>query len=180
MKILVVSDTHGRLTKLENLLKRYEDLDILVHLGDYIRDARTLAERTDLPVLAVAGNCDGFALYCEDEETEVLETPAGRIFLTHGHRYSVKRGVDKLLYKAAAVGARAVFFGHTHRPYIEEIDGVLVVNPGSLEEPRDLEPGSYALVEADEEGISASILYYRDKKHKGGFLKNLMNYSDRF
>lgn len=179
LKILVVSDTHGRLTKMEDLVKSYKDLDLIVHLGDHFKDARAVAGLTQTPIIAVHGNCDGWGL-SQDRDYKVVETPGGRILLTHGHGYDVKRGVDRLLYKAEEEGAKAVLFGHTHQSYLEEIDGIFLMNPGSLEEPRGMEPGSYGLVRADKDGISGSILYYKKKKHPGGFLKGLMNYSDRF
>lgn len=47
-----------------------------------------------------------------------------------------------------AVDADVVCVGHTHLPYVLEVDGKLVVNPGSLGQPRDGDPrGSYAIIE---------------------------------
>jgi putative phosphoesterase len=46
------------------------------------------------------------------------------------------------------VDADVVCVGHTHQPYVLEVDGKLVINPGSVGQPRDGDPrASYAVVE---------------------------------
>jgi putative phosphoesterase len=46
------------------------------------------------------------------------------------------------------VEADVVCVGHTHQPYVLEVDNKLVINPGSLGQPRDGDPrGSYAIIE---------------------------------
>jgi putative phosphoesterase len=50
--------------------------------------------------------------------------------------------------------ARIIVFGHTHRPLLDEADGVLVVNPGSAGAPRfNLKP-SIALLDLAENGAT--------------------------
>jgi putative phosphoesterase len=49
------------------------------------------------------------------------------------------------------VDADIICVGHTHQPYIVEVDGKLVVNPGSVGLPRDGDPrASYAVIEDGE------------------------------
>jgi putative phosphoesterase len=46
------------------------------------------------------------------------------------------------------IDADIVCVGHTHQPYVLEVGGKLVINPGSLGLPRDGDPrGSYAVME---------------------------------
>ena len=46
-----------------------------------------------------------------------------------------------------------VMFGHTHRPFLEQSDGVTLLNPGSLSYPRqEGRKGSYMIMEIDEKG----------------------------
>jgi putative phosphoesterase len=46
------------------------------------------------------------------------------------------------------VDADVVCVGHTHQPYVLEVDGKLVVNPGSVGQPRDGDPrASYAVLD---------------------------------
>lgn len=45
-------------------------------------------------------------------------------------------------------GARCLFMGHTHQPFVRKLPQGLVVNPGSLGQPKDGDPRpSYALVD---------------------------------
>src|SRR5262249_38191273 len=44
--------------------------------------------------------------------------------------------------------ADVICVGHTHKPYVLEIGPKLIVNPGSLGQPRDGDPrGAYAIIE---------------------------------
>ena len=46
------------------------------------------------------------------------------------------------------VEADVICVGHTHQPYVLEVNDKLVINPGSLGQPRDGDPrGSYAVIE---------------------------------
>ena len=40
MKIFVISDTHGRTEKVEEVWNRLTDVDLVLHLGDYEKDAQ--------------------------------------------------------------------------------------------------------------------------------------------
>jgi putative phosphoesterase len=48
------------------------------------------------------------------------------------------------------VSADVICVGHTHQPYVLPVDGKLVVNPGSVGQPRDGDPrASYAVIDDD-------------------------------
>ncbi len=50
--------------------------------------------------------------------------------------------------RLAGVEAQVVCVGHTHHPYILEVGDKLVINPGSVGQPRDGDPrASYAIIE---------------------------------
>ena len=52
-----------------------------------------------------------------------------------------------------ARGAEIVMFGHTHRPFFEDDNGIIVLNPGSLSFPRqEGRKGSYMILEMDQDG----------------------------
>lgn len=64
---------------------------------------------------------------------------------------------DRLLEMA---GADLLLLGHTHVPYLVEVDGRFVANPGSVGQPRDGDPrASYMLI--DLEGDSISVTHRR-------------------
>ena len=124
-KLVILSDTHGRKSAIEKIKTVMDESDFVIHLGDYQRDIAPYALQNKGKVLSVAGNCDGGG------DDLVTEIDGVKILLTHGDRYGVKSGLIRLLYKAKEIGVNAVFFGHTHRPIIEEIDGITFINPGN-------------------------------------------------
>ncbi len=107
-----------------------EKPDYIFHLGDLETDADELRRRfPNIPVASVAGNCDfGRA----GERYLFFELRGKKFFLTHGHFYGVKLSLDSLVNTALAAGADAVLFGHTHSPYYAEVQGMLVINPGTV------------------------------------------------
>lgn len=131
MKILVFSDSHGVTFSMEDAAAR-ENPDLIVHLGDYVRDGERLQARLPgIPILQVAGNCD--RIYDFSGCPEILTTTCKgvKLYLTHGHRQGVKMGLLKLKLAAQEAGARIALFGHTHFAYCEEQDGVILMNPGT-------------------------------------------------
>ncbi len=179
MKILVISDTHGELGKAYEVYKSLKDIDLILHLGDYKKDANDMAKRLDVKVIGIKGNNDGAKT--KEESSALIETEAGKILIVHGHIEGVYQGTANLYYRALEEGCKAVFFGHTHVPYFEETDELMLLNPGSLTRPRDGSQGSYAIATTDASGIKSEIIYYRKKtKPRGGYVSGLLNYSDRF
>ena len=170
MRILVISDTHGKnecvydvYSKLAAAAsaggQRTPPIDMIVHCGDYYADAREIHARLGIPVLAVKGNCDG----CFDSDAcSLLETECGGILVTHGHMEDVGFSMQKLYYKVLESGCIGAFFGHTHRSVFVETGGVYLLNPGSLSQPRDGSGGTFALVTTSEAGLQAKIYYYED------------------
>lgn len=125
----VFSDSHGSVALMREKIRQLRP-DVVIHLGDYERDADAL--RADFPDVAfynVRGNCDIGGL-APDRDT----VPLGSVkaFITHGHLYNVKYGrLDSLVYAAQEQGATLALFGHTHTPDYEEMGGVKLINPGA-------------------------------------------------
>lgn len=136
MRFLVLSDTHGDRTQMVRALDYLEALraDALLHLGDYAADADFLARELRIPARAVSGNCDAFRSMRPTEEA--FECEGVRILLTHGHRYGVKEDLQRLTYAALERACAVALFGHTHEPFLAREQGVLLLNPGSLCQPR--------------------------------------------
>ena len=59
-----------------------------------------------------------------------------KIFITHGHLYSVKQILLELEKVAEKYKVNAVCFGHTHIPYLNEKLGIKYFNPGALKDNR--------------------------------------------
>lgn len=132
-KVLVISDTHGRTENLDKILPEVKPLDQLIHLGDVGRDMDYIEVVAECACCFVAGNND---FYSELPRERLIKLNGVPIFLTHGHYYYVTARKDFIRSAAVQRGAKVALFGHTHVPYLEEEDGVLVANPGSLSLPR--------------------------------------------
>jgi len=133
LKIAVISDTHRDLRYIEAAKKYIRDTDILIHLGDNIDDVQELSKGYKGKVYAVKGNCDYLDSYPSEQ---IIDVEGKKIFFTHGHNYGVKMSLNNIYYKGKEVGADIVLFGHTHVAIIEEEDGIILMNPGSISLPR--------------------------------------------
>lgn len=148
MKIGVMSDSHGQISKVKQAVKQVGPVDGWFHLGDLSQDGFELAQLVHVPVKVVQGNCDGKTDALVDE---FVAWGGKKFWLTHGHRYGVKYDLNDLVEWANHYGVDAVLYGHTHEAYAKETKGIWVINPGSLYLPRWNKP-SVALIEIDETG----------------------------
>ena len=132
MKILVVSDSHG---KVDNLIRAVEltHPDYVLHLGDCQRDLEKLRQTFPmLPMEGVPGNCDYGSC---DQPERLIELGGVRILMLHGHTRGVKSSPMSALYAAKEYGAQVLLFGHTHRPMVDNDGALLVLNPGAAGDP---------------------------------------------
>lgn len=154
MRILVVSDTHRYLNNFSYVLTCVIPAGIthVIHCGDHISDAQKIQEAfPQIKLFSVPGNCDytsNIAL-----KDQLVEISGVKIYFTHGDRHHVKHGYSELLIDAKAYDADIAICGHSHVPHLEKKDGVILLNPGSISEPRDSIYPSYAIVEIDRKEI---------------------------
>ena len=134
MKVLVVSDVHGRVTPLRWLLKN-ETADALFFLGDGLYDLdQAIAANgaaPDYPIYRVRGNCD----IGSDDPAEGLAPFGGVLFFyTPGHLFGAQSGYERIAEYAADRGADVVLFGHTHYKTLRHGTpfSPALFNPGSL------------------------------------------------
>ncbi|HIZ21760.1 MAG TPA: metallophosphoesterase [Candidatus Blautia faecigallinarum] len=158
MKVLVVSDTHGRDEKLEAAVQKEAPVDLLVHCGDVEGREFFVEALAECPCCIISGNNDFFSDLPREEEIEIGNR---RVLVTHGHYYGVSMDIYGLIDEAKARNCQAVFFGHTHKPLITEKDGIFALNPGSLSFPRqEGRRPSYAIVETDPQGTFEAEIKY--------------------
>ncbi len=131
--ILVISDTHRQFLYLNRLKETISRPDYIIHLGDVARDQDYISALFGCPVDMVAGNND---LFTDLPNEFTIREGRHVIFLTHGHGYSVSSGTERLVRRARELGADTAMFGHTHCPLIDIRDNIMVVNPGSISQPR--------------------------------------------
>ena len=159
MKILVMSDTHGREDNLEKALAEVGMPDYAIHLGDSENGGDRMRRMLSCPLYMVAGNCDFF---CDLPKTAFVEIGGCKIMITHGHYYYVTVGTRDLVEEAKTNGCNVAMFGHTHRPFIDQSDAELtVLNPGSLSFPRqEGRRPSYAVMTVEEGEAPEYVLHY--------------------
>lgn len=133
MRIAVVSDTHGNINSLLKAIKKMGNFDLLIHLGDYVKDGEKLKTLLSIPAVIVKGNGDYSSGYKEDE---TIDINGKKIFLTHGHKYNVSWGYTSLYYRGLEIGAHIVLYGHTHIPVNLQEENMIIMNPGSASLPR--------------------------------------------
>lgn len=161
MKLMIASDIHGSLKYCRELVEKYneEKCDKLILLGDVLYHG----PRNDLPeeynpkgviallngmaeeILCVRGNCeaevDDMVLdFNVLADYAILYHGKRMFFLTHGHKFNLQN-LPKL--KKGDV----LFNGHTHVSKIEEFDGFLYCNPGSVSIPKENTPRGYMIVD---------------------------------
>lgn len=161
MKYMFASDIHGSAYYCEKMMKAYEEekAERLVLLGDLLYHG----PRNDLPrdyapkevirmlndrkreIYAVRGNCEA------EVDQMVLEFPVladycilslgGRtMYATHGHVYNQK-------HLPPLCEGDILIHGHTHVLKAEEMEGYVLLNPGSVSIPKEGNPPTYAVLE---------------------------------
>jgi len=117
----VISDTHGLLRpEAANTLR---GSDRILHAGDVGAPEILEALAQIAPVTAVRGNVDTAPWARALPATAVVEAGGVSIYMLHD--------LGQLDLKPEAAGFRVVIYGHSHKPKIEEKNGVLYFNPGS-------------------------------------------------
>ncbi len=144
MRVGVISDTHGNIPLFNKAIKEMGEIDIYIHLGDYINDAKKVFNNTEVNYIAVKGNCD---LIDNEDEEVVVDINSKKFFICHGHKYNIKYGYNNIYYRALEEEANVVLFGHTHMPLLLWYNGILFFNPGSTIYPKGGSEASYGVIE---------------------------------
>ena len=153
---VVVADTHipRRAKALPASLTPYlKRADLILHAGDLMDPALLEELATHASVRAVRGNLDPPEAGLQ--ETLEFEFGGERIAMIHdsgprkGRRNRMRRWFPE---------ARVVVFGHSHIPWLEDEDGLLLLNPGSPTDKRRQPEHTFALLRKGRGGVSADIL----------------------
>ncbi len=161
MKIAIISDIHDNINSLQKCLQFCEDEKIakLFCLGD-VANQETLSYLSDNfvgNIFLVRGNACN---YSEDSLKKLknikyfqtvaeIEIDNLNIALFH-EPYKLK------LLKNNLSTYNFIFYGHTHKPWIEKINNYYFVNPGSL--ANDFYPPSFAILNTENKKIDLKTL----------------------
>lgn len=136
---------------MERAIRSHSDAEAIIHCGDGEMDVE-YAKRNfpDRAFLNVKGNCDwGSSL----DPTLEITLEGKKIFVTHGHLYNAKMGLQNLIYAGKEKNADIVLYGHTHISMNEYIDGMYVMNPGSCHGYG----ATYGIIDISDKGILTNI-----------------------
>jgi len=157
MKILIISDIHGSSYYAERIkeIDEKEKPDQIILLGDlYYHGPRNDFSQEYNPMKVagilndfgeklrtVRGNCDAevdeMISYFKFDSHLKMQLNGKNVFFTHGHVYNMENlPEDKI---------DIMFYGHFHTGFIEEANGVIFANPGSISLPKNNTQHSYII-----------------------------------
>ena len=146
MKLGIISDTHGFLDP--KIPRLFAGVDHILHAGDVGPYSLLLELEAIAPVTAVLGNTD---TWLQLKLTESIEL-GGRKLLVH-HIVNPHALTDELKDCMATEKPEVIVFGHTHKPFCENIGGILYFNPGYAGKQRFALERSVAILHCDERGL---------------------------
>lgn len=151
MKVIIVSDSHGKRGILEELVERHKDAQCFLHCGDIECGDEEYPE-----YIKVNGNNDFFSTFPNER---VVGIGGHRIYMAHGHMLPFRNRLENLVRKAKEKECDIACFGHTHVALLTKMDGITVINPGSLWRSRDGRGPSYCVLEINGDDVTASIMF---------------------
>jgi putative phosphoesterase len=143
----VISDTHGMLRP--EVLDAFHDVDLILHAGDIGRSEVLQKLQAVAPIIAVRGNNDEGEWSVKIPEHRITKVEAVSIYMLHDL---------KQLEISGAESFQVVISGHSHRPHIENRQGILFVNPGSAGPRRFKLPVTVARLTIQREKVSADLI----------------------
>ena len=162
MKYMFISDVHGNVERFNEAIEAFdnEKADFLVLLGD--TSSSTSRNENELiteelnkiypKVEVIRGNCDNRQfeemLNFETFDLDNLFINSKVVTVTHGHYYST--------INLPANCGDIFLQGHTHIPMLQEQNGKILANPGSIGRPRGTDLRCYIII--DKEKISLKTL----------------------
>jgi putative phosphoesterase len=121
LRVALLSDTHGLMRPEARAFA--VGCDYIIHGGD-IGSAEILDELAAMaPLIAVRGNNDTQAWAAHLPETEMIRVGGAFVYVIHD--------VSQLDIEPHAAGVQVIVSGHSHKPLVEQRNGILYVNPGS-------------------------------------------------
>ena len=153
---VVLADTHipRRAKGLPGgLVPHLESAGLILHAGDLLVEDVLYELESYAPVRAVKGNVDGWDVRLP----EALEFEVGGVPVAMIHDAGPKKGRRGRMRRRFP-DARVVVFGHSHIPWLEDEDGLMLLNPGSPTDRRRAPDHTFALLRVEGGGARAEIL----------------------
>jgi len=146
-RIGIIDDNHKLLSR--EAADVLAGCDLIIHAGDVgslevIQNLEQIA-----PVRAVRGNVDQAPWADRLPHEALVEVQDKRIYVLHN--------LDDITVDPARAGYDVVVTGHSHKPSIRKVNGVLFVNPGSAGPRRFTLPIAVAMLHCTRHNIEARI-----------------------
>lgn len=159
-RIGVISDTHiPHYKKLPDVIWEYfAGVELLLHAGDLSMLSVLSELETIAPVVAVQGNIE--------EDEVVRKLPMKREIVVGHCRIGIVHILGDAHHRERVArqefpNAQCVVFGHTHVPWNQEHNGILLFNPGSATDRRRQPRCSVGMLYVDDErkGVKGEIVW---------------------
>jgi putative phosphoesterase len=158
LRVGVISDTHGLLRPEASAFLRGSDY--IVHGGDVGGESLLRELSIIAPTTTVRGNNDKGSWAESLPQTERVRFADVLVYVIHD--------LAQLDIEPRAAGVRVVISGHSHKPRIQERDGVLYVNPGSAGPRRFKLPVAAAELRIEGKSVQARIVELVGAVNDGG------------
>lgn len=156
MLVVILADTHipRRARSLpEAMIPHLERAGLILHAGDLMDPALLDTLAGYAPVKAVRGNLDPQ----EAGLPEILKFDLHGVPVAMIHDSGPKRD-RRVRMRRRFPKARVVIFGHSHIPWLEDEDGLLLLNPGSPTDKRRQPDYTFALLNVEDGAARAEIV----------------------
>ncbi len=162
MLIAIISDIHDNLTNLKNCLDYLKDREVskIICCGDItnLNTIKNLAKNFLGEIFIVSGNAD---LYNEKDLSkfsninyhgEIAITELAGLNIAYCHEPEKIKKAKEL----APLTLDFIFYGHTHKPWIENDGKTIIANPGNL--AGIFNSATFAILETDTKNLELKIV----------------------
>jgi len=167
---VIISDTHiperaGTIPiEFIEFVNEYKP-DFLLHLGDFteLEVYEYLQKNVTPRIYAVSGNMDSLELDYRLPDHLAITLPDTKIRLGMVHGHSLLPNKSSLVEFAKKLDVKILCYGHTHIPDLSVVDGIVLLNPGSLLNGRfRAQKNSFCVMEINRERIMYVNFYDTD------------------
>lgn len=157
MRLVIISDSHGNYDGFKKIvLKHINEAEAFLFLGDGMTEYTEIkTEFSHVTFHAVKGNND---IGWNEPLQRIVRYDNINILMLHGHTTPMFYFNEKVAELAKENNAQIVLSGHTHVPKTDYLDGVHILNPGSIKYPRNGSKRSYGVIDITDTSIFKMIM----------------------
>lgn len=139
MKIAIISDSHDNIPNVEKFLAwaKENKIEMIIHCGDIAAPAmikKVIVPEFSGPIHLVHGNVSDREMLekvCSEVKNVTLHGDEGYLEV-EGIKIAFCHYPEKAKELAESGKYNMVFYGHSHKPWIEKIGHTVLANPGTL------------------------------------------------